>query len=292
MPRRVLLLLALTGALGLGTGCREDGLTSFPTQPPPSAAAPVTPQSPIPTTPKVSVPDVWLGAQVRELMAGSTFDLVGSAFSDIANTPATSDTTVAIAWRTDVSGAASIQALGKQRLRVRGEHAGTGWIEGRAFGVSSFVYLTVLDAAAPGAVSPIVVDDFRVVEHHNGLNDAELTYSPQIVLHDSTSSGRAAVIAASFEIPGLEPTSNCGMIRPASAAPRKVFFESYREFELNIRQPGRSANVGATVVAHLTIRLPNNTATTMTISGPVVSGPIPMTDDGWPTTADYLACSY
>jgi hypothetical protein len=280
---RITRTLALFVGLSVIAACKstnDDQQTSEPTAP---ALPPTVPPSP----PQVTFNGVWLGSQIRELMVGGSFVLRGSATLDVLDAP---DTTLAITWRTDEQGSMSVQAMDGNRVRVRGEHAGTGWVEGRAMSAASYLYVTVLDAAAPGVVSPIVVDDFHVVEHHYGLNDPELTYSPQITLHDSTSSGGAAVIAASFEIPGLAPSEPCGMLRPAGAAPRKVFVEGYREFELNIRQPGRSSSVGAKAVAHLTIRLPNNTATTMTVDGPVVSGPIPFADDGWPDTADYLAC--
>ena len=225
-------------------------------------------------------------------MVGASFVISGSVVADVLNHPATLDTTVAIEWRTDEKGAVSVNTIDKHQAWVVGENVGEGWIQGSALGINSYVYVTVLDAADTSAVSPIVIDDFRVFEHHRRYG-GELLYSPQITLHDRTASGGAALIAASFDITGLESTPSCAMLRPIGDEPGVLFFyDSYfQEFELNIRQPGRASAPGAVAVAHLTIRLPNKTAVTLTVSGPVLSAEELPTTDSWPSAGpDYLSC--
>jgi hypothetical protein len=224
-------------------------------------------------------------------MVGTSFVLVGWARPNLLSGPP--DTTVAITWRTGDDGSVSIKAIDARRVRVGGEHPGSGWVEGQAFGTGSRINVTVLQAADTSAVSPIVIDDFRVYEHHYGWMSWEWTYSPQISLHDRSGSSGSAVIAASFDIPGLEPSAPCAMLRPIGGGAGKLFsYEAYfQEFELNVRQPGRSSVPGAVAVAHLTVRLPNKTAMQLTVSGPVVSAAQLPTTDEWPAqTADYLSC--
>ena len=283
--RRSSLTVVLMVGLSVVAACQSAGDDQQPVLPTVPSPPPAVTPPPLPVVPSLS-----LGSQMRELMVGASFLITGSVIADVLNHPATSDTTVAIEWRTDGNGAVSVQAIDKRRAWVSGEAAGEGWIQGSALGANSHVYLTVLDPADTSVVSPIVIDDFRVFEHRRRYG-GELVYSPQITLHDGSASAGAALIAVSLDIPGLEPTAPCAMLRPIDAAPQMVFsYDSYfQDFEYNIPQTGRSP-LATVAVAHLVIRLPNRTATKLTISGPIVTQSQLPRDDYWPASGDYLSC--
>jgi len=277
MTRRAALVGMILGSVGCATE-RTDPVTPLPTgTTSPVGVAPV---------PAAVQPEIWLAAAQRELLVGTSFVLEGTAL------PANGipDTTVALEWRATVDGIVSLQTVGTTRVRVRGDRPGSTWLSVSALGISRSIPVTVLPAADPGATSTVVIDDFRVVQFRLPL-DSQWIYSPQLVLSGRDGITGSAVIGASFDISGLQPSPWCAMLRVVGGGTQKLFWESYHESEFEIRQAGRIAVPGDSAVAHLTVRLLNNTAMTLTVKGPIVSSPIPLTDD-WPVASygDYLSC--
>jgi len=275
---RVILVGALVASSGCGSSPDADR-TALPTgvETPPTQAPVVRPTY------------IWIGHGERELMVGTSFVLSVDVILNGAR-----DTLLPITWRETDGPILSIEPRSPHRARILGERPGISRVRGSAQSeitqlASSPVSVTVLAAAAPGTVSPIVVDDFRVIEHQYPVRPGQWVYAPQLVLRDTTSPTRSAVIAASFEIPGLDSIPGCAMLRPVTPSSRKLFYESYRELELNLEQPGRRATLNGTAVAHLTVRIPGNVSMTMTVTGPVVYDSLPI-DEVWTYMGDMLSC--
>lgn len=282
MHRIHLFRVTLVGVLVASSSC--DGTPGAN-----HTALPTAVQTPPVQTPGVPPSFVWIGHGERELLVGTSFVLAGEVISNGAL-----DTLSLITWRASDGSILSTEPHSPARVRVLGVRPGIGRVEGTTqVGstqlVSPPIQVTVLEAAAPGTVSPIVVDDFRIIEHWNPAGSGQWVYAPQLALHDTTSPTRSAVIAASFEIPGLDPIPGCAMLRPVKWFSQKLFYESYRELELNLEQPGRRATLNRAAVAHLTVRTPGNVAMTLTVTGRIVKDPLPI-DEVSPYMGDVLSC--
>ncbi|HKH90513.1 MAG TPA: hypothetical protein VKA54_01855 [Gemmatimonadaceae bacterium] len=171
-------------------------------------------------------------------------------------------------------------------IRVKGAHAGTAVITATAQGNVANVTIRVLELTA--AASPVVIDDFYALEL--GSSSEGWSYAPQLVLHDATAGGGAAVIGLSIDLPGAGPSPRCAMLRPIGSQPTELFHESYGDPELTIGKGGYRVPPGEMIVAHLTLRVPGPLVKELTLMGRVVPGdwPTTYTPDGW--TRDVLSC--
>ena len=274
--------LILVGALVASSSC---GSTPGADQ----TALPTGVETPVTQAPIAQPSYIYFGHGERELLVGTSFVLSGEVILN-----GVLDTLLPITWRKADSSTLSIEQQSPGRARIVGARLGSSMVYGSAQSgstqlVGDPIPVTVLAAAAPGTVSPIVVEDFQVIEHGNAMRPGQWVYSPQIAVRDTTGPTRSAIIAASFEIPGLDAIPGCAMLRPVTASSRKLFYESYQELELNLEQPGRRALPGSSARAHLTLRLPGNVAMTIAVTGPVVNVPLPM-DEVWPYMGDMLSC--
>jgi hypothetical protein len=274
-------LSTLVGALVASSSCGSAPDADRP-------ALPTGVETPPTQTPVVSSPYIWIGHGERELLVGASFVLSGEVISHGAF-----EGQLPITWRNIDGPTLSIEPLSPSRARIVGERPGNSLVEGSAQLASTRlvappILVRVLEAAAPGTVSPIVIEDFRVIEHQYSIRPGQWVYAPQLVLRDTTSPTRSAVIAASFEIPGLDPIPGCAMLRPVTWFSRKLFYEDYLELELNLAQPERRATLNGTAVAHVTVRIPGNVAMTLTVTGPVVYNQLPI--DGFAGYGEMLSC--
>lgn len=228
------------------------------------APNPPTPLSPVvePGTIGVSAREIPIGG--RALLQGPltslyTWDELYDGLSWSIDDSRIAELSVA---RSDV---VSIRGLepGNTVLSVYGEQAGH-----RVRGV---VFITVLDTVA--APSPVVVDDFYVIEYAVG---GQWRYAPQIVLSDTSGRGGSAAIAAWFEMPNVGPSQHCAMLRPVDRAPTNLLHGWGTGPELYLDGPaGYRAPAGSAVVAHLTLRVPGPRAKELTLTGRVVPGTPP-----------------
>jgi hypothetical protein len=146
--------------------------------------------------------------------------------------------------------------------------------------------ITVLDTA--DAPSPVVIDDFYLTEYAQG---GQWRYAPQVVLRDTSGTIGSAVIASWFELPNIGASRRCAMLRPVYGEPTNVWHgwgqsgpELYLQGPVGYRVPA-----GATVVAHLTLRIPGPHAKSLTLQGRVVPGTPPTAyREGFDT--DLLTC--
>lgn len=221
------------------------------------------------------------GQAVREILVNSHFLARGLVAS---GTGAPLSTT----WRSRDPSIATVEAFGFVGSGyVVGIRPGSTVIEGSALGTTAAIAVTVLAPAPSSVVSPVVIA-FRMLEFHYDDAPNFWSYAPDIVLVDSTGRGGSAIVAASFDLPGLGSSVTCVMDRAVGSDPFQVFHEKYGDFELTL-ESGLQRASGSEAVAHITLRIPGPAALKLDVRGPIVPGSVPTTySDGWYT--DALSC--
>jgi hypothetical protein len=124
-----------------------------------------------------------------------------------------------------------------------------------------------------GAAPTIVVDDFRMLAVWVSPNFSSVWYyAPRLSLHDASSSGGSAVIGVQLEIPGQLTTPWCATRRDVAVNRRELFhFIPDYPYSYEWAIPGAGVPPGSNgpAVAHLTVRTPDGSASTMTVTGPI-----------------------
>jgi hypothetical protein len=164
------------------------------------------------------------------------------------------------AWRelSPTSGVVEARTPGTSQMTVTGTR------------MKASVQIAVLDTS--DAPSPIVVDDFHVIE----VQDAdEFAYAPRIVLRDTSGAAESAVIGIWFEIPQEGRTPRCAALRPVGSGSTEILRDYYGRFEVMLPVTARRITTDQPVIAHLTLRVPGPFAKEVTLAGRIVPGDWP-----------------
>ena len=246
-------------------------------------AAPTGSQQSVAGQSRPKAVNATIGFQAREIPVGATVMLVGGLVSLDTHTAIPG----VITWSSDNAEVATVSAASTQAAQVRGVRPGTAQITASTAGGVARVAVTVL--AETTAPSPIVVDDFYVIEFGG---EGDWGYAPQFVLRDTSGQQQSAVIGVSFDLPAAGgPSPRCAMLRPVAAQSIDLFHEAYGDYELWLNGPASyRAPAGESAVAHLTLRVPGPYAKQLTLIGRIVrGGSFPTTySSGW--GRDVLSC--
>jgi len=225
------------------------------------------------------------GQATREIPVDSHF----IAYSPYASDGQSGSKDLPTTWRSRDPSIATVESWGSSQYGyVVGDRPGTTIVEGVAQGATATISVTVLAPAPTSAVSPVVVD-FRMLEVQYSAGSNFWSYAPELVVRDTTGRGGTAVIAVSFDLPGLGTPPMCHLLRPVGSSPTEVFHETYGDFELTLDGGGGARVSGTEAIAHITLRIPGPAAMTIDVPGPIVPGSFPTTyTGGYPV--DALTC--
>lgn len=163
--------------------------------------------------------------------------------------------------------------------RVKGVSAGVATVTATTEGKTQTIQLTV--SPLPGSSGAIlVVESFTVIEFQYPSQPNHWHYAPLVRVRETGAGGAVAITGYDFIIPGLGRSPACATYRRVDrGATLDLFREVYGDYGFTIAQAGARAT-GAPATALITIRDGNGPETTLTVTGPIVSGSLPTTYTG------------
>jgi hypothetical protein len=174
-------------------------------------------------------------------------------------------------------------------VRIVAIRPGSASVLARSLGAQRLVVVTVLPRTT--AAPTLVVDDFHV----GVVGDMPIgsfghwSYAPKLELHDAGPSGGSAIIGARIEIPGIAFSPWCATTREVGRMPLELFRVVDEYDELAVESSLVQPDWNAVAVAHLTVRNADGTASTLTVSGPLVPGTRPY-EAPYPALAEDFLC--
>ncbi len=250
-----LLAVAVAGAIGC-----SDAIVQPPEQTSASPTATITLQI---TTPKSTmVVGEELVIQVIER------DATGRQISGMP-----------VVWTSQSPEIVQVTSSGYPVGRVRGLSPGVASVSATVDGKSQTIVLTVAPLPAPsGAV--LVVDAFSVIEFQYPSQPNHWYYAPLVRVRETNAGGTVAVIGYDFTIPGLGRVPSCVTYRPVGRGETlDLFREVYGDYGYTIDNNGARAT-GTVATAIITIQDGSGAPTSITVTGPIISGTLPTTYTG------------
>jgi hypothetical protein len=201
---------------------------------------------------------------------------------------------VSMDWSTSDSSVAAVAPAAAPLTGrwIRAESPGTAVVIVNApnFGAMGVIVTVLARTSDPPT---LVVDDFRILAVAATVYAPMWYYAPRLRMHDTSYGGGSEVIGVQIEIPGQVTTRWCSTRRDVGAAGRQIFHvdpEYPYSYEWSIPGSGFPPGSKGPAVAHLTVRTPAGSATTMTITGPIelVQPPSSVEDDYVPESEQLL----
>ena len=265
-------VLTLAGLVSI-TACRDAAAPEYT-----NAYAQTVPPSP----PKPA--DAIFLDPERSILVGDSTMLGAYVLRDGHRGPDT------LSWEVQSPGIASIEVVGKDRIRVHGLRPGqtkvTAHTTGASAPLSSAMQVRILARSAEP--SPIVADEFRIIEFSSpflGLTTGVWGYAPQLTLRDATGRGSSKVVALTVEFPSIGPPVFCAADRVVAASAWAVF-APVGSMDGVYRFPDRDVDPAAEAVARVTVRLSDTVGVLLVAKGMIVPG---TWQAGWPEPLEEVA---
>ena len=263
----VRLLLAALAA----TACGDSPEPTFsihrvpPTQPP----SPFTPADAIYLDPE------------RSALVGDTMWLRGYVRRDGERGPDT------LIWEVQSPDIASIEVVEKDRIRLHTLRTGRTTVIAHTTGsrapLSATLRVNVLARSAEP--SPIVADEFRIIEFRSPFIGGGWGYAPQLTLRDTTGRASSRVVALTVEFPDVGPPVRCWADRVLGTTPWTVFAAVGSMDGLSVFRD-HAVDPAAKAVARVTVRLADTLGVLLTARGTLAPG---AWEPGWPDAVGEVA---
>lgn len=246
-------MLALACALSLSAcGDAAPGYTTTP-----------VPQT-LPSSP-VTPPDALYLSPERSALVGDTIPIFAYVRRAGVQGPDT------VSWDVQSPGIISIEVVEKDRIRIHALRPGQTMVTARTTGssapLSSAMRVNVLAGSA--GPSPIVADEFRVVEFSNF--DGSYMFSPQLTLRDTTGRGSSKVVALTVELPGIRVPLQCSADQVVGSEPWHAFAPVGSMEGVYVRSD-RGADTGTETLARVTVRLADTLGVLLVVKGRIERG--------------------
>ena len=184
-----------------------------------------------------------------------------------------------VVWSSSSPSTLEVTSPGYAVARIRGLSAGVATVSATVQGKSQTVLISVSDLPVPsGAV--LVVDSFSVVEFQYPSAPNNWYYAPLVRVRETGLGNALAVVGYDFIIPGFGPAPPCATYRPVGrGVTLDLFREVYGDYGYTLWNSGARA-AGRVATALITVRDGSGPPTTLTVTGPIVSGSLPTTYTG------------
>ena len=216
-----------------------------------------------------------------QITATSTALVVGEAtvLVAIATDAAGRQLNDPVVWSSSSPATAQVTSPGYAVARVTGLSAGVATVSATVRGKSQAMVISVSNLSAPsGAV--LLVESFSVVEFQYPTVPDHWYYAPLLRMRETGLGDAAAVIGYEFDIPGIGQSPPCATYRRVGrGATLDLFREVYGDYGYSLYKPGARAT-GTVATALITVRDGSSPPTTLTVTGPIISGSLPTTYTG------------